>query len=593
MPLKRVFWRLQAVELALAGGLALATPSRADYNVLQWNSATAEGSEVHVSTCLDHTPNRGFLPVTVTARNGLDRKRTWTLSFEAGYGAIRGDAVVKSTFPIEVPARSTTKRQFLVPLPTQFDKGRATALQAALLDPQPVASGFLQAYEHNAWTTLALAEHLGNAPGNLDQLSKEIRSSKAELPRSDPVAMLLAPNSLPPDWRALSGIDALVLRTEDWRQLSPAVRSAVRQWVRLGRHLLVLDPSGAAPPDLATGATGFGSVATLKGDALRFPVAQIRSWLEPLKSNRLADLRSDFDGSWLLAGKLGKKPFHSIFAFAILFLFAILVGPVNLFSWADSRKRHRLIFTVPLISGAASLLLIITIFLQDGFGGFGYRTGILQIFAGAEDRSACLLQEQICRTGVLAQRGFPIGAGTVLSHVLLARSRWTYYDSRFAFRSQFALFGNRWTGDWFRSRSEQGHFLEDASPTRGRIERLPTPLGDAPALVSSLDFALSTALFFDESGAPWRTTKPARPGDRLALEPCPSSESTRFLGEQAQRFSSFPARRLANIPRTNRLFALVQDPGSALIATHPGIRWREDSLLLITEPVPLSLAAHE
>lgn len=598
MLLNRACWRLPGIStLVLATALALASPAVADFKVLHWSSSAPDGSEVHVGSCLDHTPNRGFLAVTVTARNGLSRDRTWTLQCRAGYGAVHGDALVASTFPLTVPAQTSARHQFLIPLPTQFDKGRSTALQVSLLEHSVlIANGFLQSYEHNAWTSLALAEDLGRAPGNLESLSTEIRSTKAELHSSDPVAMLLAPESLPPDWRALSGLDALVLRTGDWRGMSPAVRAAVLNWIRLGRHLLILDPAGTAPSDLPTGPAGFGSIATMAGDPAKLPCVQIRVWLEGRRCNRLQNLRNDFAHGYPLQKQLGSKRFHSVFAFAILFVFAILVGPVNLFAWADSRRRHRLIFTVPLISGAACLLLILVILFQDGFGGTGVRAGLLQIFAGAADRNACLLQEQISRTGVLVQRGFPLGPGTVLSHVLLARSRWSYFDSRFAFRPRFALLGNPgtnvswWSGDWFRSRSEQGHVLEDASPTRSRIERLASPAGAPPALVSSLDFSLSTGVYFDESGKPWRSANPVRPGDKLVLEECTKSESTRFLVEQAKHLSAYPARTLTESPRVNRLYAVVRDPAPVLIATLPGIRWREDYLLLVTEPVPRALA---
>ena len=73
-----------------------------------------------------------------------------------------------------------------------------------------------------------------------------------------------------------------------------------------------------------------------------------------------------------------------------ILVFAVLVGPVNLFWLADASRRHRLFWSTPLISVAASLLLVGVIALQDGFGGSGERVmATLLVPDEQEDRRSC------------------------------------------------------------------------------------------------------------------------------------------------------------------------------------------------------------
>ena len=91
----------------------------------------------------------------------------------------------------------------------------------------------------------------------------------------------------------------------------------------------------------------------------------------------------------------------------MLVLFGILVGPVNLFVLAKSGRRHRLFITTPLISLGASLLLILLIIFQDGFGGRGMRRVLMEVRPDAGQNAAFLHQEQIARTGILTGTASP------------------------------------------------------------------------------------------------------------------------------------------------------------------------------------------
>lgn len=574
------------LKLTLLVLCSFALPARGDFKVLSWTSSEPDRSEVRVTSALDRTPHRGFLPVKVAMENRSDRPQSWTLRFRSGYGGSLGDSVAESTFPLAVAAHSSAQHQLLIPLSSQFKLNRTAAVQASLYDGERViASGYLQSHEPNTWTTVAVSKSVGSAP-NLEELGTEIRSISSEVRTTEPVAILLNPDLLPPDWRALSGIDALVLCAADWRVLSPAVRLAVRDWVRLGNHLFILSVASEVLPSLQAGPDGLGTVELLAGDSSHVPIREIVGRINQLGCDRLRNLRDDFDNKWPLQEIFGSKNFNLYLPLLLLLAFAVLVGPVNLFVLANSQQRHRLMITVPAISAITGVLLMATIVLQDGFGGTGRRMAVLQIFASPEDRSACLTQEQVSRTGVLSGRTFAAPPGAFFSHVLMRRSRWTFFDSKNRFRARFVWEGSRCGGDWFRSRSEQGHFLQASQPTRGRIERLPRAQSQTPSLVSSFESPLSSLFYLDEAGKPWRSTRPVGAGEEVALEPVSTAMFEEFLRRESDSFSPFPAKALRDTRRVNQCYALVQNPQAFLIPTLSGIRWRDDHLLLVTQPVP-------
>src|SRR5690606_21574539 len=96
-------------------------------------------------------------------------------------------------------------------------------------------------------------------------------------------------------------------------------------------------------------------------------------------SPRQASIASDFSTSWPLQQSYGSQEFRYGLFIGVLVLFAIIVGPVNLFVFAKVGKRHRLFITTPIISLATSLLLVGLIILQDGFGGSGFRRVLMEV----------------------------------------------------------------------------------------------------------------------------------------------------------------------------------------------------------------------
>ncbi len=198
---------------------------------------------------------------------------------------------------------------------------------------------------------------------------------------------------------------------------------------------------------------------------------------------------------WPMVRALGTIPINAPFLIGFIVVFAVLVGPVNLFWLADAKRRHRLFWTTPLISLAASLLLTVVIVLQDGFGGHGQRAMVTLLCP--DRREAVVVQEQVTRTGVLASRRFTAAEDLVLTPLKVGRF----------FGKSFGQSGRDYGGDWFASRSVQAQRAEAIVPSRAEVQLLnadAASTGAPPVVVSSIPATLREIHYLDPPGHGWR-----------------------------------------------------------------------------------------
>ncbi|MCX6951392.1 MAG: hypothetical protein NTV51_04290 [Verrucomicrobia bacterium] len=214
--------------------------------------------------------------------------------------------------------------------------------------------------------------------------------------------------------------------------------------------------------------------------------------------------------AWAVAEKEGSSTWLTIF----LVLFAVVIGPVNLYVFAPAAKRHRLFITTPLISLAAAIVLGLTIVGQDGTGGDGLRRALVVLVPG--DNQAAVFQEQAAATGFLASQSFALAGDTQLTLLPLedpAIARMGGFNTAPDLTRDDA----RASGGWFRSRGRQAHLVQRLVPTRGRVERVGTGPGGAPIVQSSLGGVLRDFVCVDDKGERWSIRELA-PGRRVTLE---------------------------------------------------------------------------
>ncbi|HUF61963.1 MAG TPA: hypothetical protein VMN36_07805 [Verrucomicrobiales bacterium] len=552
-------------------------------------------ASIHFYTVFDRLPAHGYAPVVVAVENNFSESITWNLTFRcsSGSGVFRTRATITAT-----GKGGLSREEILVPVATEYS---SHGYNAGELEVTVTASGLeparFQVYSNSpsGWPAIGLSSDLATIhDGTLNQ---RVESATGQSYGVD-FGTAYDPIDLPADWRGYSGLDVLVLTAAVWSGdlLRSDARVAILEWVHLGGTLDIYDleesydlkvlgfPGESGGRERSLGA---GKVRLFSGAFDPGPAVSTYQSMTPLRRNKL--LAETYErGGWPLQTALGLRSFNAWIIVVVLTFFAILVGPVNLFVLARSGKRHRLFLTTPLISIGTSLLLVLIILAQDRFGGVGNRMAVVGL--DAEGHRAFVTQEQFSRTGVLFSGDFDAPDPLFISHVMLPRTQWTRVrpgwsgDLAFLFeRGQ----PDRMRGDWFFSRSEQGHYLQSVRPTRARIERLATEdaKGDV-VLFSNIGFDLDGLFYISQDGSYWTASGELATGRPLRLRKTEEAEFdawwrglqgagsqglTRIMDEVASRPGSF----YASAP-----------VGAFAVDTLRGIRWKESQHVLYG-PVPL------
>ncbi len=562
--------------------LALALPVSAQETMIREVFDPATDTHVEVLALFSKPSPGGYFPVRVKIANNLKSERTIRLDFECS-NDYNDNLKANSSFSLTAGAGKAVTRDILVPLsPPGSSSGSRTNVTARLSGTLGMAANSVRSNYDASQPAVLLSEALFTP--NASVLDAELRSKfSGGYGGSSDFAGKFDPKQLPDDWLAFSGYDSVILTDSGWSDIPPGARNAVLSWVRLGGQLVIYSSGSATAAAMGLPAEpGFGRIemrtipADLKLDA---PDVVRLVTKRPTKPQQVS-VQSDFSGGWPLQLLFGAQTFRYALFVIVLVLFAILVGPVNLFVFAKSGQRHKLFITTPIISLGASLILIVLIIVQDGFGGNGMRRVLMEVRPDGGVNAAYLHQEQFCRTGVLTGTDFTIDTPAHFQPVPIATSRWSRFTQGAGAKGTFNLQpvdGKLMaSGDWFQSRSEHGHVLSAVISTRGRIER------DEARYLSTFEFPIDTLYYLDGTSQ-WHRAEAITAGKRFALVPVDNSIAIAALAVEADAFANRNKQFLKTaIPRPGHFIAITTHaPG---IASNPGIRWKE-TRTVITGPV--------
>ncbi|MDP0490737.1 MAG: hypothetical protein Q7Q71_06785 [Verrucomicrobiota bacterium JB023] len=558
-------------------------------------------TSLRVEAMSDQLPPSGFIPVRATATNGEKLPITWNFDF-ISRDYYYGDTTNQMTSSFELscqPGRTTTS-EFMVPLVTCFHGAshNATAsLNVTIKARPPFGNGYgslsSTGYDESKPSILISETLYTPNKGTLDTASWPRISHMSNFT----FGAQFEPSRLSEDWRAYVGHDVMMLTAADWNDVSPGGQAAIKKWVRLGGNLIVYSPQATDNIEslaLADDADGKTSLRQTWGLIDVLPL-EVGNKLDPAKTisfltssmrgqTNLQEYVDDYSHSWQLKTEFGERSFNPTLLILILVGFGILVGPINLFVFAKSGQRHKLFITTPIISLATSLLLVVIILLQDGFGGKGQRLTLMEV--RPDINSAFIKQQQICRTGVLLSTSFPVRRNAFVTPVFLDESRWSRVkrtNQGGAGRYQLSPLSSQeveHSGDWFKSRSEYAHVIRSVQPTRGRIEQA-SPNGP-PAITSSFDFPLETIYYRDRSGGYWKGSN-LQSGKTLQLKMTSKQEYDKMLGQLVKRIGGRDGAQLWELgQRQGHFLGLTED--AAQVETLESISWKKDETI-VTGPV--------
>jgi hypothetical protein len=583
----------------LIGGTIL--PAQNVLYDVTYNSKT--GSRLTVTAMSDKLPASGYLAVRVEARNGEKVPASWSFDFTSRDHSWSDQTNrLSSNFSLSCQAGQRKNVEFMVPLATNFQASSEIALELAIAASPPLrpGRGEMNNPNDNSWPGILMSESL--ATPNMGPLERHLSGSgsgRLGSRRSSSVgrtrfAGRFIPRDLSSDWRAYSGFDAMMLTSNDWSEVPAGAKTAILKWNRLGGQLIIYAASAAT--DLASlgieedspGQRSWGHVEVigLTNGLTLSPAATIAAIHRGSQHPTKAKVRAEqFTRRWPLQLDFGERSFNAVFFILILIAFAIVVGPINLFVFAKSGQRHRLFITTPIISLAASLLLLVVIVLQDGFGGKGDRLALVEV--RPEENTLYLQQQQIARTGVLMGTSFASPDTAIISPIALAESRWSRVTNRNeGGRSRYRILQGEkntldYSGDWFKSRSEYGHLITAVQASRGRLE-LQSPNGP-PTLTSTFDFPLEKIYYIDSNKSYWTSANPLTSGKKVRLTQSSQKNFESWLVTLKARLDTESLKRLELTAERSNCFLATSSEGP-FIDTLPSLNWKQSTAIL-TGPV--------
>jgi len=527
--------------------------------------APDSGADIIIESAYSEVPLTGHLPLQVTIENNSGRTRSWDLATTSSVGFNDTRSVHQVTtltvadgerkvFNLLAPLSEQLSvphyyNRFVIDLSGYAVRGNRHHLNSLYIPghaPQP--------------TLVAMSPEL--APLNLGKL----RTAAPDFAGTSFDLTLM-----PPDWRAFSGFDQIWMTDNEWRATDAATRLALLDWVAMDGILYICreenDPRSL--PNLGNLieneplTRGFGEIRTHpRQDSNLEETSTLAAIREPANSPRklAKDLHSP--SNWPLLDKLNKLKIRTTLFIGFLLLFGIVVGPVNVFVFARGSKRYRLFWTTPVISLGASIFIFALILLQDGVGGQGHQLAIWQYFP--HENKAIFQQEQASRTGLLVKRDFSVDVPISLLPIQVD----TIGSST---SGSFGVQQRAFSGDWFRSRSIQGHLLRGITNTRSRIE-ITDSSGNSPSLLSTFPFPLETIFYLDENGHWWRTEN-LRSGESQTLEESNKSEFDEFLRNFSNQASPVLSGEISRIHYGPGQFFVISNDAGGTWETLSTIDW--------------------
>jgi hypothetical protein len=344
--------------------------------------------------------------------------------------------------------------------------------------------------------------------------------------RADLTADLWSPN-----WLGYSRYDGVVVTADDLRIMPAEVRNAIGQYVEAGGSLLVLGPKPNLPglwsvrqtnrllPGLAQ--VGFGECMVTDDSDI--------SWWNADAYSMLFDMWKRSTAPW----QREKPPAEANRAFpvvddgisvpvrplmALMFLFAIAIGPVNLLLLARYKRRLWLFWTVPVVSFFTCMLVILWMAVTEGWQGQARIEGLT------------ILDERSRRASSVGWVGFysPLMPRGGLHFSTDTEASFQNGEEMYSYgyrrrSSSAAAVSIDWSNDqhfasgWLTPRVPAHFVIRKSELRRERVTIARTPDGGIEA-VNGLGANITGFWYCDEAGKLYRTENIAA-GERAKLQP--------------------------------------------------------------------------
>ncbi|RBP37688.1 hypothetical protein DES53_11370 [Roseimicrobium gellanilyticum] len=556
----------------MAAGIAPAA------TVLSPRMDAGSGIDIRLESWLDGCPPAGAVPIRIRIRNVEKQTHTWTITSMCNTGGT-------SSVDITVEGGKEGERMMYAPVLLHPESSYYTTIDFRVKGPG-VADQSAGNLHNSGGYGSSRTEFIGMSAGlhakgwsalenkfSGSHSGTALQGSKVEIPAA------------PEDWRGYTGLAQLWMDDGDWTSMSATAKAAMLEWVAMGGdvHLLCGDTSvarleqlGLPPVVDSRRRVGAGEIHVQSWSGSSLPLDSMVTDIKAGKDASRRELMSGYSKKWGLAEIVGPLTIKSGLIFSFIAIFGLLVGPVNLFWLAGAGQRQRLFWTTPLLSLAASGLLLVLMVLQDGIGGSGART----IFALMlpEQKRLAVTQEQVAKTGVLLGRGFDRADADLMAPISINSTgrQSSNWQSRFNVEES----ESHRNGAWFASRSLQSHLLQTIRPSRASIEIFSAE-GSAPSVLSTVEAPLKRMFIVDDAGKVW-AAEDVGTGEKTTMRASDIAELEQWMHDHAGKASGPMVKSLLQQVEKRPGFAYAEaaDASKFAIGTLPSVRWNHERLLL-------------
>lgn len=381
---------------------------------------------------------------------------------------------------------------------------------------------------------------------------------------------------LTPDWRAFSGFSAIWCTQDEWETgLGSAMHAALEDWVSAGGRIYVCDSSG---PDSETSRSmGLGKITSLRGSACeaKRDADEYKEWTDSVTRHPQWEV-DDHTSKNMTFFDLVDPP-HGATGIVLLigFIYALLVGPINILYLTNRETRYLLYLTTPILATLFISVLLLFIFLKDGFGGVGTRTALY--VTNPTRPTAMIMQQEVARTGVLFRRAFALESPGLMYPIFsdkLSRQ----------FRGHFEIENDAYAGEWFASRSRSAHYLQAVVPNRYRLN-LARGTGKDLTINSSFPAVLRHVFYNSQVSGLW-CAEGVSPGASVTMKPCPHYKFNVWQSDFKEKTAAVLKNKFGVLTeRSGMIFAdAAPTPEFHPMTTLGGIGWNND-LMIIAYPL--------
>lgn len=594
------FFPRRALSCALLFLLGISTISLSAVTSLPVQLVNQPPVEVSMESFLDQVPPSGFAPVLVTLRNRTSNPQTFHLAYDSGSSGFgRYSSSYKATGSVSLPVGPGERTQTYVYIPV-LSSSNYSDISVRLSGPgiRDGAARIANNYSRNFDFFVGIGEQTNTLYRGL--IEKELAAqASGHHGNTELQGTRISPAAAPDDWRAYAAFTSVWLSTAEWNVLPPGSQAAIAEWVGLGGKLYLLHdtveqraafhlPGAQLREDGSFAALGLGGVHLLlfpAGDAAAASQFVARTITKEvtltsvIQENQNSSSGSVYSRSWGLQRLV--PPFSRNVGLLSIFMlaFAVVIGPVNFFVLAPSKRRYRILWTTPAIAVATSLLLFGIILLSDGTGGRGARLTLACLLP--EQKRLALTQEQVSRTGLLLGSSFDFPATAQIMPVDI--------PSENSGNQEATRDATGWSGNWFGSRASQAQLIQTLHTVHGNIKvTLPADGRPGQALVG-FEYPLAELYIIAPDGETFYYAQRLAPGVSVPLEEKSLKDFEAWLKPQQNLAGQVLQEKISSAVRPGQFFALAAKPAAIAVPTLNSIEW-EDDIVLLTGPAQFSSA---